>query len=77
MQSMDSIRLINALANTRRLAIDCDGYCALIRAEMCALMGGGGVVSLYSRRFSGVAFRDAGLGTEQWAATSPGAGRLP
>jgi len=25
--------------------IDCDGYCALIRAAMCALMRGGGVVS--------------------------------
>jgi len=42
---MDPIRLIIAPAHTRRLAIDCDGYCSLIDAGMNALMCGGGVVS--------------------------------
>jgi hypothetical protein len=50
---MDPIRLIIAQANTRRLAIDCDGYCASICTAMCAsidaamgaLMCSGGAVS--------------------------------
>src|ERR1039458_46761 len=45
MRSMDPIRRINARANTRRLAIDCDGYCALIRALMGAVKRGEGDVS--------------------------------